>query len=77
MDDRTAWGARIYAASIGVDEAELLPAFSHRAGEVYAHEAILLRGYGLERSRPARPRPKHRLPTALAAVRMRRIAGHL
>ncbi len=44
MDDRTTRGTRIYAKSFNVAESDLLPAFSHRAGHVFAQEAILAAG---------------------------------
>jgi len=44
MSDRHDRGMKIYAESFGVDEADLLPAFTHRVGSIFAEEAILAAG---------------------------------
>lgn len=44
MSDRHVRGMKIYAESFGVDEADLLPAFTHRVGSIFAEEAILAAG---------------------------------
>lgn len=44
VDARTTRGKRIYAESFGVAEADLMPAFNHRVGAVFAQEAVLAAG---------------------------------
>ncbi|MBC7988833.1 MAG: carboxymuconolactone decarboxylase family protein [Luteimonas sp.] len=44
MPDRHELGIKIYAESFGVNEADLLPEFISRVGNLYAEEAILAAG---------------------------------